>query len=341
MCLTERLDLQKKSARVGREKGVYGKRPVLSPRHGDEPDIREFSQHRIQRIRGIRARQHVAGTAITAKGDLQDVVAPVAREKAFRRDAMQCAATRRKSSAIGDGYRLIASPPTFLIASNTLGLGGYGFSLVLSLMTFSPGPRVAPPGCIRPCGRQSGGPVAKTSTAGMLSGARRELTRASASRSWHSVPVDTLHPDGQYSRGAKWFHWLTVPPIAVMLLSGLTIRFIKDDVKMSFYTLHESLGLLVLLLSVARLMWRWRHTPPALPSHIPAMIRLGAGTVHSLLYVVLIVQPVLGFFTTNALGFPQQGETAFLGFINLPKFMEASPDLALRLHWTHNIVGWC
>jgi cytochrome b561 len=154
------------------------------------------------------------------------------------------------------------------------------------------------------------------------------------------VRVDTLHPDGQYSRGAQWFHWLTVPPIAVMLLSGLTIRFIKDDVKMSFYTLHESLGLLVLLLSLARLIWRWRHTPPALPSHIPAMIRFGAGTVHSLLYVVLIVQPLLGFFTTNAYGFPQQGATAFMGFINLPKFMEASPDLALRLHWTHSIVGW-
>ena len=58
--------------------------------------------------------------------------------------------------------------------------------------------------------------------------------------------IDARHPDGQYSRGAKWFHWLTVLPILVMLLSGLTIRFINDDVKMRFYTLHESLGLLVL-----------------------------------------------------------------------------------------------
>ena len=39
--------------------------------------------------------------------------------------------------------------------------------------------------------------------------------------------VDARHPDGQYSRGAKWFHWLTVLPILVMLLSGLTIRFIN------------------------------------------------------------------------------------------------------------------
>jgi cytochrome b561 len=152
--------------------------------------------------------------------------------------------------------------------------------------------------------------------------------------------IDARHPDGQYSRGAKWFHWLTVLPILIMLLTGLTIRFINDDVKMRFYTLHESLGLLVLTLSVARLTWRWTHPAPPLPDHIPPLIRTGANTVHTLLYVVLIVQPVLGFFTTNALGFPQQGATAFLGFVNLPKFMEASPDLAPLLHWAHSIVGW-
>jgi cytochrome b561 len=152
--------------------------------------------------------------------------------------------------------------------------------------------------------------------------------------------VDALHPDGQYSRGAKWFHWLTVLPIGIILFSGLTIRFMKDDVKMSFYTLHESLGLLMLLLSLARLLWRLRHTPPPLPASIPAIIRGGAGAVHTMLYATLIAQPLLGFFTTNAYGFPQRGATAFMGFIDLPKFMEASTGLALTLHWAHSIVGW-
>jgi cytochrome b561 len=146
-------------------------------------------------------------------------------------------------------------------------------------------------------------------------------------------------PAGEYSSAAKWFHWLTLPPIVIMLLSGPTIHFIKDDAKMSFYTLHESLGLLVLTLAAARLAWRVTHPPPSLAPDIPPLERFAANTVHNLLYVALITQPILGFFTTNAYGFPQRGETAFLGFINLPKFMEASPDLALRLHWAHAIVG--
>jgi cytochrome b561 len=155
-----------------------------------------------------------------------------------------------------------------------------------------------------------------------------------------AVPVHAAHSSHGYTNLAKWFHWLTVPPLAIILLSGATIRFIADDVKMSFYMVHESLGLLMLLLSATRLAWRLGHPPPPLPRHLPAPIRLGAASVHLLLYVVLMVQPVLGFFTTNAYGFPQRDATAFLGFINLPKVMEARPELAATLHVAHSTVGW-
>jgi cytochrome b561 len=149
---------------------------------------------------------------------------------------------------------------------------------------------------------------------------------------------DVLHPAGEYTRTAKWFHWLTVVPLIVLLLSGPTIHYFVDEVKLRFYTVHESLGLLVLLLALMRLTWRLRHAPPD-RSYLPPLERRGSDAVHIALYVALIVQPVLGFLTTNAYGFPQQGATAFLGFIDLPKFMEASPTLALRLHWAHAIVG--
>ncbi len=150
---------------------------------------------------------------------------------------------------------------------------------------------------------------------------------------------DGVHPHGEYSRRAKWFHWTTVPFIALLLATGLTIRFIAEQWKMQFYTLHESVGLLVLTLSVARLTWRLRHPPPE-AAHLPAFERAGAEAAHKGLYAALIVQPVLGFFTTNAYGFPQRDATAFLGFINLPRFMEPAPDLARTLHWAHSLVGW-
>ena len=151
---------------------------------------------------------------------------------------------------------------------------------------------------------------------------------------------DALHPDGQYSSLAKWFHWTTVPLLFLALATGLVIRFMKDDAKMGFYALHESVGLLILFLAIARLAWRGFSTPPALPDHIPARMRRAANAVHHGLYAALVIQPLLGFFTTNAYGFPMRGATAFLGFIDMPKFMEANETLALVLHWGHSLVGW-
>jgi cytochrome b561 len=151
---------------------------------------------------------------------------------------------------------------------------------------------------------------------------------------------DPLHPDGQYSRLAKLFHWTTVPLLFLAIATGLVIRFIKDEPKMGFYALHESTGLIILFLSIARLSWRGFSTPPLLPDHIPAHMRRAASGVHHALYAALIIQPLLGFFTTNAYGFPMQGPTAFLGFIDLPAFMEEAPTLATVLHWAHSLVGW-
>lgn len=148
------------------------------------------------------------------------------------------------------------------------------------------------------------------------------------------------HPDGEYARGAKWFHWLTVPPVIVLLTSGLLIRFIVDDAKMRFYTVHESLGLLVFVLVAARLLYRLRNPPPPMAPHIPAFERLGAEATHHLVYALLLVQPILGFLTTNLYGFPQQGATAFLGVVDLPRIMSASPERALTLHWAHSVTGW-
>lgn len=153
-------------------------------------------------------------------------------------------------------------------------------------------------------------------------------------------PAYVPYPDGEYARGAKWFHWLTVPPVVVLLASGLLIRFIADDVKMRFYTVHESLGLLAFVLMAARLTYRLRNPPPPMAPHIPPLERMGAEATHHLVYALLLVQPVLGFLTTNLYGFPQQGATAFLGVIDLPRLMEASPELALTLHWAHSITGW-
>ncbi len=142
-----------------------------------------------------------------------------------------------------------------------------------------------------------------------------------------------------YSPTAKWFHWITVALILIALPTGLVIGHIKDSDKMAFYAIHESAGVTLLIVAALRLWYRIRHPVPVEAS-LPAPMRLAATAVHHALYGALILQPLLGFFTTNAFGFPMQGETAYLGFINLPKFMPAWEGLANILLLLHQWLGW-
>jgi cytochrome b561 len=73
---------------------------------------------------------------------------------------------------------------------------------------------------------------------------------------------------------------------------------------------------------------------------MPKLMRTTSTAVHHALYALLILQPLLGFLATNAWGFPMQGATAYLGFIEMPKFMEAWEGLAKILSLLHSIGGW-
>ena len=152
--------------------------------------------------------------------------------------------------------------------------------------------------------------------------------------------ADAAHPAGQYGAIAKLFHWVTLGLMLVALPLGFVIQHVKDASKMGFYALHESAGLTSLFVALARLAWRRLSPPPSLPHDMPKLMRTTSTAVHHALYALLILQPLLGFLATNAWGFPMQGATAYLGFIELPKFMEAWEGLAKILSLLHSIGGW-
>lgn len=142
-----------------------------------------------------------------------------------------------------------------------------------------------------------------------------------------------------YTSTAKWFHWITAVLIIAAVPTGAVIQHVKDPSKMAFYAIHESIGLLVLVLALLRLAWRLTHPVPP-HAGVPPWMRRVAGAVHFALYAAIILQPLLGFFATNAFGFPMQGATAFMGLIDIPKFMEANTPLAEWLLMFHVWLGW-
>ena len=112
---------------------------------------------------------------------------------------------------------------------------------------------------------------------------------------------------GRYVAAARWLHWLTAGSILVIFTTGIWLgRFepTDEDFKRAIYNQHESFGVLVFLLTLVRLMVRWRNPPPPLPADMGAGVKLVAGLNHAALYVLLVVQPTVGFLNTNAWGFP-------------------------------------
>ncbi|WP_431268875.1 cytochrome b [Dankookia sp. P2] len=175
------------------------------------------------------------------------------------------------------------------------------------------------------------------------------------------VPATASVASRAYTSPAKWFHWITAALVGIALPGGLLIQYftapdeaiLKPDdaaaqaylaaanaIKYGAYAIHESAGLTILLVMTLRLAWRLTHRPAPLPAHVPPVLRKAAAAVHHTLYALLVLQPILGFLATNAWGFPMQGATAYLGFIDLPKFMEPNTDLAGVLQTLHTIGGW-
>lgn len=155
-----------------------------------------------------------------------------------------------------------------------------------------------------------------------------------------TVEAGGAAPGAPYGTVAKWFHWITVVLLAIALPMGFVIQHIKDAHKMPFYAIHKSAGLTLFVVVLLRLLWRVFNPPPPLDPRIPRPLRLAADGVHHALYALLLVQPLLGFFMTNAFGFPMQGQTAYLGLFDLPKFMGSVPWLAELLKGLHTIGGW-
>ena len=108
-----------------------------------------------------------------------------------------------------------------------------------------------------------------------------------------------------------------------------------SQLKVDLYQLHKSLGLTIFALVIVRLAWRLRHPPPPLPAGLPAWERAAARTTHALFYVLLLVQPVIGFLQSNAANFP----LVVWGVLPLPALIGPAEALGETLIEVHELVA--
>ena len=144
-----------------------------------------------------------------------------------------------------------------------------------------------------------------------------------------------------YTATARTLHWLIAVLIAGQLISGFAIghELATGETLYQIAQLHKSFGLSVLFLSIIRLIWRLRHTPPKLPSTLSSWERIGSKISHVLFYFVMIAIPLTGWLYVSAS--PLQIPTKLFFTVPVPHLpVPVDAGLAVRLSGLHEFFAF-
>jgi len=130
--------------------------------------------------------------------------------------------------------------------------------------------------------------------------------------------------------------------VLVVLTLGLSLAMVALPMsqllaKFLTYQLHKTFGLLVLIITLARLGYRLTRRAPELTGISPPM-RRAARWGQGVLYALLLLVPLLGYLTAQAAAGPVP-TTLFL-VIPVPHLLEPNPALYAWLRPTHQIAAW-
>ncbi len=114
-----------------------------------------------------------------------------------------------------------------------------------------------------------------------------------------------LNTSFAYGLVSRVFHWTIAILIFILLMVGFYMTALEPSPqKFQIYALHKSLGILVLMLAVARITWRLSMPQPqSLATHKDWEKKLASFT-HFCLYAAMIAMPVTGILMSWAGGFP-------------------------------------
>ncbi len=98
-------------------------------------------------------------------------------------------------------------------------------------------------------------------------------------------------------------HWTMALAIIGMLALGTRLSDLQPGLaNLWLYSLHKSIGLIILALVLIRIVWH-RISPPPGPQGAPdAWSQRAARAAHLLLYVLLLVIPLSGWIASSASG---------------------------------------
>jgi len=110
-----------------------------------------------------------------------------------------------------------------------------------------------------------------------------------------------MQPVNRYTNTAIALHWLIALGIVInVTLAWLWPHSLPDAQVRPAIDMHKSIGLTILGLAIMRLLWRFSHPPPPLPTSYQKWEASAAHWAHVALYLVLFAQPISGWIMDSA-----------------------------------------
>jgi cytochrome b561 len=111
----------------------------------------------------------------------------------------------------------------------------------------------------------------------------------------------------RYNKISVLLHW----SIGLLLIAQIFLGFWMEGVpktppgiRAQWFNFHKSMGIVLILLIVARLAWRMFNHPPALPDSIKPYQKQLAVWNHRTLYLCMVGMPVSGFLGSSFTPYP-------------------------------------
>jgi cytochrome b561 len=138
-----------------------------------------------------------------------------------------------------------------------------------------------------------------------------------------------------YGAVAKLLHWgIVVLIIAQYVLAEAAEELADGPDKLATIASHKSVGMLVLLLMLARIGWKLANRGLPQPVPMARLQTIAAASGHGILYLLLLVLPLSGWMMSSAAGYP----TALFGLFEFPMLVGENHDLHEALEEVHETL---
>ena len=138
-----------------------------------------------------------------------------------------------------------------------------------------------------------------------------------------------------YGLIARILHWLIFLLVAGMLIGGFSLSYLPSNgIKSFVISIHKSTGFIILLLMIARLLWRY-YNPQPRDLGESLVLNYTAHVLHTVLYILLFLQPLVGILMSQSYGYP----VSVFGLFELPQIIWESQLLANFFNRVHTVIG--